>query len=120
MSQPDQYQDFAARALPAAEIVVFPVEVDVTCSETLGEALLAAFRQGVRVVIADMSMTQYCDSSGIRHLILANNQAACTDAELRVVAASPAIRRVLHVLEVDQLLRLYPDMACALAGASGE
>jgi anti-sigma B factor antagonist len=104
----------------SSQVVVFPVEADVSCSEAVGETLLAAFGPGVSVVIADMSATEYCDSSAIRQLIIAYKQAASTGAELRVVTASPAVRRVLNVLEVDQLLNLYPDMASALARASSE
>jgi anti-anti-sigma factor len=65
-----------------------------------------------------MSATEFCDSSGIGRLILANKQAARTGVELRVVVSSPAVLRALHVLEADRLLHLYPDMAAALAGAA--
>jgi anti-sigma B factor antagonist len=109
VAQPDSRQE------PA--VVVFPLEVDVSNSEAFGAALLAALRSDVSVVIADLSGTQFCDSSAIRHLITAHNQAACTSAELRVVISSPVVRRALHVLEADQLLRLHPDMESALTGA---
>ena len=118
MGQPDQCEDPAITPSASPEIVVFPAEVDISCSEPVGKSLLAAFGPGVSLVIADMSATAYCDSSAIRQLIIANKQAARTGAKLRVVLASPAVRRVLNVLEVDQLLELYPDLASALAGAS--
>lgn len=96
--------------------MTLPVEADITNSEAIGEALRAAFRPGIFVVIADLSVTEFLDSSAIRHLILANNQATRAGAELRVVITSPVVLRVLEVLEADQILRLYPDMAVALAG----
>lgn len=118
MIQHDRRQDPVGRPTVPTEIVAFPVEADVTCSEAIGEALRAAFRPGVSVVIADMSATEFCDSSVIRHLILANKQAARMGAELRVVSRSPVVRRALHVLQADQLLSLYADTASALTGVT--
>ena len=109
----DPHADPAADAPASPQVVLFPVNVDVTNSDAVGEALRAAFRPGVSLVIADMSATEFCDSAAIRHLILVSNQAARTGGELRIVISSPAVVRVLHVLEADQVLRLYPDMAAA-------
>ena len=117
LAQPDHRQDTAERPLVSLAIMSLPTEIDVTCSESVGKRLLAALRSGVRVVIADMSATTYCNSSGIGRLILANNYAANKGAELRIVLSSDAVREVLHVCGADQMLHLYPDMAAALLGA---
>ena len=103
--------------LVVPEIVTFPAEVDITNSDVSGWALLAAFRRGVTVVIADLSQTVFCDSSGIRWLLIASNQAACTGSRLRVVAGEAAVRKSLHILGADQTLALYPDMQAALTGS---
>jgi len=106
--------------LVVPEIVTFPAEVDVTNSDVVGWALLAAFRPEVTVVIADLSRTEFCDSTGIRWLMIASNQAVCTGSELRVIARDGAVRRALHVLGADQTLALYPDIQAALtAGPAG-
>ena len=110
-------QDTAERALRLPEIVALPAEIDIGNCEVVGHELLAALRPGVSVIIADMSATQFADSSGIRHLIIAHNQAVCTGAELRIVISSPAVQRVLHLVGADQMLHLYPDMTSALTGA---
>ena len=117
LAQPDHRQDTAEKPLVSLAIMSLPAEIDVTCSESVGKQLLAALRSGVRVVIADMSATTYCNSSGIGRLILANNYAANKGAELRIVLSSDAVREVLHVCGADQMLKLYPDMAAALLGA---
>lgn len=107
----------AAKRLAVPEIVLFPAETDVTSSAALIEGLRSAFRPGVSLVIVDMSAAEFCDFSAIRVLIMANNQAACTGAELRVVLCSAAVRRVMELLGADQMLRLYPDMSAALTGS---
>ena len=115
MVQPDERHDTTATAQGVAEIVVFPVEADITNSGTLGQDLLSALRPGVSLVIADLSATEFCDTSAIRDLLFASNHATCTGAELRVVVCSPAVRRAMEILGADQMLRLYPDLSSALA-----
>jgi anti-sigma B factor antagonist len=101
--------------LVVPEIVTFPAEVDITNSARLGGDLITAFRPGVSVVIADMSRTAFCDSSGIRHLLIANDRASKNLAQLRVVVAAEQVLRVLRVTGVDEVLDLYPSLQKALA-----
>ena len=101
--------------LVVPEIVVFPPEVDISNAAYYGVELLAAFRPGVAVVIADMTLTEFCESSGIRHLLIANRRAKRSLAQLRVVVTSDAVRRVLQVTGVDQVLDIRPSMGHALA-----
>jgi anti-sigma B factor antagonist len=103
------------RPLAVPEIVVFPPEVDISNAALFGVALLAALRPAGGVVIADMTETAFCDSSGIRHLLIANQRAKRSLAQLRVVVTADAVRRVLHVTGVDQLLDIYPSLQEALA-----
>ena len=103
--------------LAVPEIVVFPAEVDISNAAFFGVELLASFRPGVAVVIADMTLTDFCDSSGIRHLLLANRRAKRCLAQLRVVVTSDAVRRALQVTGVDQALDIRPSMEAALTGS---
>jgi anti-sigma B factor antagonist len=96
------------------EIVVFPPEVDVSNAALFGVELLAALRPGVAVVIADMTQTAFCDSSGIRHLLIVNHRAKKSLAQLRVVVTDDAVRRVLQMTGVDQMLDIYPSLQEAL------
>ena len=117
MVRSDRSQGITERSLASPEIVLFPAEADVTSNSALSEGLVSAFRPGVSLVIVDMSAAEFCDFSAIRALIIANNQAACTGAELRVVICSPAVRRAMELMGADQMLRLYPDISSALAGS---
>ena len=114
---PDGSQGTDTGPLAIPEIVVYPAEADGTNSRALAEGLLSAFQPGVSLVIVDMSAAEFCELSAIRVLIIANNQAVCTGAELRVVVCSPGVRRMMELLGADQMLRLYRDMSSALAGA---
>jgi anti-sigma B factor antagonist len=115
--------DVSARSVTASplvvpEIVTLPDEIDITNAESVGDELRAAFGQGVPAVIADMTRTQFCDSSGIRHLLLANDRAAEMNAEFRLVVQAPAVLRAFRLLGIDRLLAVYPSLQAALSNAT--
>jgi anti-sigma B factor antagonist len=96
-------------------IVPLPAEIDEVNAGDVGEQLRAALTPGVRVVIADLGSTIFCDSSGVRQLLLAHKRAVASNRELRVVISSAGVLRVLAILGLDRVLEIYPDLASALA-----
>ena len=102
--------------LVVPEIVTLPDEIDVTNAPRVGEELLSALGPGVAVVIADMTSTVFCDSRGIRHLLLARGRAEQTGAELRLVIAASPVLRILQTIGVDRMFRIYPSLHAAPAG----
>jgi anti-sigma B factor antagonist len=99
------------------EIIALPAEIDVTNAGQVARELRAAFRPGVAVVIADMSATTFCDSSGMRSLLLARDTAITHHAELRLVIPTADVLRALSLLGFDQLLQIYPSLSLALTAA---
>jgi anti-anti-sigma factor len=100
-------------ALPT--VVAFPERVDVSNAAQVREQLLAAFDRGAAVVIADMSATASCDDVGVDTLARAYQQAAIRCAELRLVAAEPAVRRQLAAQGLDRLVPVYSSVEAAVA-----
>jgi anti-anti-sigma factor len=96
-------------------VVVLPEEIDILNADSVGERLVAAIVPGVAVVIADLTVTVFCDCAGVDNLVLAHHKASASNAELRLAVRSRAVLRVLELLEVDQVLSVYPDLDAALA-----
>jgi anti-sigma B factor antagonist len=115
MQWPDEPQA-TVKPLVVPEIVTLPGEVDINNAPRLGRELLGAFGPRVTVVIADMSLTEFCDSTGIRHLLTANDAAIARGSELRVVVRCPAVLRVMQTVGVDRILRIYSSLGEALSG----
>lgn len=67
--------------------------VDMANAARVGEELKAAFGTGVGVVVADLSGTWFCGSSGIHALVMAYQRAQASGTELRVVAGPGRVRR---------------------------
>ncbi len=98
-----------------AVVVALPAEIDMANAGRAGQQLGSALAPGVRTVIADMTATRFCDSSGISMLVRAHKQAAANRTELRLVVRSTAVLRTLTLAGLDHLLPIYPSLSQALA-----
>jgi anti-anti-sigma factor len=102
-----------SRARPV--VITMPAEIDITNADRIGRELSAAIAAGAGIVIADMTGTTFCNSSGISVLVLAHRQAAANGAELRLAVPAAAVLRALKLVRMDSLLPIYPSLDAALA-----
>ena len=96
-------------------VMTFPEHVDMSNAAQIREQLLAVFDRGAAVVIADMSATVWCDYVGVDAVARACQQATVRRAELRLVATSPAVRRLLAAEGLDRLVPVYSSLEAAIA-----
>jgi anti-sigma B factor antagonist len=99
-------------------VVALPAEIDVTNSDAIYEQLIAALSPGVRTVIADLTATSFCDSSGVHAIMRAHERATSRDAELRL-AVSPdgSVRRVLQLTGAVHIVPVHSTVAEATSAA---
>jgi anti-sigma B factor antagonist len=95
-------------------VVTLPVEIDVTNAGAIREELLAVLNQSAALLVADMSKTNFCDSSGVSALVHAFRRATASGSAMRFVVSTPAVQRVLSITGVDRLVDVYPSVAAAL------
>jgi anti-anti-sigma factor len=96
-------------------LVMLPTEIDIANARDVRSQLTAAaLRPGVKIVIADLAATTFCDSLGTRALVQAHKRAAANGAELRLLRPCPAVLRVLELLGLDQVLAIYHTLADAM------
>lgn len=96
-------------------LVTLPAEIDMANTDGIGQQLAAAFTPGVRVVIADMTATAFCNSLGIGMLVSACRQACANGRPLRLLLSCPGVLRIINVLGVDVVLPIYQSLEEALA-----
>jgi anti-sigma B factor antagonist len=107
--------DHTAQTMP---VVVLPAEIDVTNSEQVYEQLLAALGPGVDTLVADLTATIFCDSSGVHAIMHAYETAGQRGAGMRLaVLPGTSVRRVLQLIGVGRLIPVYPSLEEALAEA---
>jgi anti-anti-sigma factor len=99
-------------------VVVLAAEIDVTNSDRAYQQLAAALAPGVSTVIADLTSTSFCDSSGVHAILRAHDRAAAWGAELRL-AVSPggSVRRVLELTGAASVMPVYSNVAEAMGPA---
>ena len=88
-------------------------------SEQVHDQILTALEPGVDVVIADMTSTSFCDSSGVHALVFAHEAAVARGIQLRL-AVSPdgSVRRVLQLIGVGRILSIHSSLAEAAEAAA--
>jgi anti-sigma B factor antagonist len=103
--------------LPAV-VIALPAEMDMATADQLDQQLAAALAPGVKTVIADMTATRFCDSSGISMLVRAHKRAAANGTQLRLVVPSTAVVRSLTIAQMDHLMPIYASLSQALTAGS--
>jgi anti-sigma B factor antagonist len=84
----------------------------------VGRQIAAEFACGTQVVIADMTATRFCDTSGTRALVLACQHATEDGCELRLLRPSPRVLHVWKILGLDAVLPIYHSLDEAMLGVS--
>jgi anti-sigma B factor antagonist len=99
-------------------VVAAPEEIDITNAPELRSALLEAAAHGHGTVVADLSRTQFCDSSGLHTLLAAHKRATTAGGDMLLVIRGNAVLRVFTITGVDQIIPNVTSLEDALAQAS--
>ena len=97
-------------------VVSPPAEIDISNSESVGAELGAACSSGAEVIVADLTSTAFCDSSGVRYLLLAHDEAAAHHAQLRLaVQPDGMVLRMLTLMGLHRVLQVHVSIDEATA-----
>jgi anti-sigma B factor antagonist len=97
-------------------VVTAPDQIDVANAEALGDTLEAASADHPTIIV-NMTRNVFCDSSGLRMLIMAVRRARAAGGELRLVLSQPHLRRVFKVTGLDRVIKISGTLAEAAAAA---
>ena len=102
------YRLMRKRRVPASVVMVrLPAEIDSSNAEHIRQQLCAVLTPGVRVVVADLTSTTFCDVAGVRGLARARTCAAARNTELRLAVRPGPVRRVLTMVSPGGSFLLY-------------
>jgi anti-anti-sigma factor len=96
-------------------VIPLPAEIDMANSSQVRAALLAAIGRKPAMLIADMTPTSFCDSSGMGAIVYAYRQAVAAGAEMCLVIPHPGVRRVFIMSGIETVIGIYPDLRTALS-----
>src|ERR1700744_2688160 len=102
-------------------VMAAPEEIDFTNAEALRSAMVEAAAHGRGTLVVDMTVTRFCDTSGIHALLAAQKRAQGEGGELLLVIPD---FECLRIFQIPAMARLTPtltslEQALARAPAAG-
>jgi anti-sigma B factor antagonist len=103
------YADLVTEEQSAGDIVIrLHGDVDLDSHLEVERTIVEAVESGVERVVVDLSDVPFLDSSGVRALLKARQEAVRSRCELTVRAPQPIVAQVLQLTRVAPLLGLPP------------
>jgi anti-sigma B factor antagonist len=109
---------FPFEMVDGVPVVAAPEEIDITNAPELRSALLEAAAHGHGTVVADLSRTQFCDSSGLHTLLAAHKRATAAGGDMLLVLPGNAVLRVFAITGVDHIIPNFTSLEEALSQTS--
>jgi anti-sigma B factor antagonist len=109
---------FPIEEVNGVPVAVAPEEIDITNAQELRATLLEAAAHGHGTLVADLTRTRFCDSSGLHTLLAAHKRAQAEGGELLLVIPSAAVLRVFAITSVDRMIPNFTSLEEALARTS--
>jgi anti-sigma B factor antagonist len=94
-------------------------EADVTGSDTLHALLQAQTSKRPGLLIIEMSALRYMDSAALQEILSAHLALGKAGGRLAIVSPHETVARVLHMTEVDRVVRVYASVADAADQPTG-
>ena len=109
---------FPVEMVDGVPVVAAPEEIDITNAPELRSALLEAAAHGHGTIVADLSRTEFCDSSGLHTLLAAHKRAKAAGGDMLLVIPGNAVLRVFTITGVDRIIPNFTSLEEALAQTS--
>ena len=90
-------------------------EIDLHESAQVRQRLEPVLAQKPRRLLIDLTAVSYIDSSGLAALIEAFQRIQPQGGVLALCGLQPAVRDIFEIARLDQVFKIYPNRAAALA-----
>ena len=111
---------FPVEVTGGVPVVAAPEEIDITNAADLQAALLSAASDGAKGLVADMTRTRFCDSSGMHALVAAHRHALAEGRHLVLAISDTAVLRVLTLTGIDQIIPTFASLQEALGHVTAD
>lgn len=90
-------------------------ELDMATAPQLEEEIAALLARGESRLVLDLAEVSFCDSTGLSVFVRTRNRCQDAGGRLRIAAAPRAVRRVLEVSGLIDVLEVCPTVDAAVA-----
>ena len=98
-------------------ILALEGEIDLHRSPQVKESLEPLIAQKVPRILLDFSGVTYVDSSGLATMIETLQRIQSYGGKFAMFGLRESVRSIFEIARLDQIFRIYPDEAAAVAGA---
>jgi len=106
----------AHESQPQTAILALEGEVDLHRSPEVKETLDPLITKKVARILVDFSAVTYIDSSGLATMIEALQRIQSYGGKFAMFGLRDSVKAVFEIARLDQIFRLFPDEAAAVAG----
>jgi anti-sigma B factor antagonist len=92
-------------------------EIDLHVSPRVASSLQAIVATKPKQVVVDLSAVSYIDSSGLAVLIEGMQNVAAYGGKFALAGLQDTVRPIFEIARLDQVFRIFPDVAAAFAAA---
>lgn len=103
-----------------ATVIAVEGSIDALTANDLQEAMRAQLDKGNVRLVGDLSGVDYTSSAGLRAIIVGLKESRRNGGDLRLAAVRKGVYRVLELSGMDSILKIYDDVAGAVASYSEE
>ena len=83
-------------------------------SPELKAELVLLNKKGTRNIVMDLSETQYCDSSGLSAILLANRLCRDSNGTFVLTGVTENIQKLIEISQLDRVLHITPTLSEAV------
>jgi len=98
-------------------ILALDGEIDLHRSPQVKESLEPLIAQKLPRILVDFSGVTYVDSSGLATMIETLQRIQSYGGKFAMFGLRESVRSIFEIARLDQIFRIYPDEAAAVAGA---
>jgi anti-sigma B factor antagonist len=91
-------------------VQVLKEKLDTHVAPTLKSELVLLSGNGERNILLDLSKSNYCDSSGLSAILVANRLCKNADGAFVLSGLQPAVERLISVSQLDSVLNIAPTV----------
>jgi len=91
-------------------VQVLKEKLDTHIAPTLKSELVLLAGNGERNILLDLSKCNYCDSSGLSAILVANRLCKNADGVFVLCGLQPAVERLISVSQLDSVLNIAPSL----------
>lgn len=91
-------------------VQVLKEKLDTHIAPTLKSELVLLSGNGEKNILLDLGKCNYCDSSGLSSILVANRLCKNADGVFILAALQPAVERLISVSQLDSVLKIAPTL----------